>query len=138
MAFVEELWSFKTSSRSTNILTSEFAVRRLYRTSPPTPTHYCIDVWRIIGMWASVVFNCVSFTCEIDSDLIVNQVLRDPVNPTIPFGCIPKAGSPDNPSALADKRPKSRDGSELFLVDPWALKMSRDATTGHIQPCPCS
>jgi hypothetical protein len=62
----------------------------------------------------------------------------DPVNPTIQFGCIPKAGSPDNPSALADKRPKSRDGSELFLVDPWALKMSRDATTGPIQPCPCS
>jgi len=75
VAFVEELWSFHQSSRSTNILTSEFNVRRLYHTSP-TPTHYCIDVWRIIGMWAYVVFNCVSFTCEIDSDLTVNQVLR--------------------------------------------------------------
>ena len=31
-----------------DILTSEFNVRRLYRTSP-TPTYYVLDVWRIIG-----------------------------------------------------------------------------------------
>ena len=43
VAFVEELWSFKQSSRSTNILTSEFNLCCLYHTSP-TPTHYCIDV----------------------------------------------------------------------------------------------
>ena len=48
LAFVEELWTFKPPARRVDILTSEFNVRRLYRTSP-TPTYYVLDVWRIIG-----------------------------------------------------------------------------------------
>jgi len=48
VAFVEELWTFKPSSRRHDILTSEFDVKRLYRTKPDA-TFYCIDVWRIIG-----------------------------------------------------------------------------------------
>jgi hypothetical protein len=38
VAFVEELWTFKPSQQNPDILTFEFGVRRLYRTSP-TPTH---------------------------------------------------------------------------------------------------
>jgi len=52
----EDLWTFKPPARRVDILTSEFNVRRLYRTSP-TPTYYVLDVWRIIGescWWASV------------------------------------------------------------------------------------
>ena len=48
LAFVEELWTFKPPARRVDILTSEFNVRRLYRTSPE-PTYYVLDVWRIIG-----------------------------------------------------------------------------------------
>ena len=48
LAFVEELWTFKPPARRVDILTSEFNVRRLDRTSP-TPTYYVLDVWRIIG-----------------------------------------------------------------------------------------
>lgn len=49
LAFVEELWTFKQPARRSDMLTSEFNVRRLYRTSP-TPTYYVLDVWRIIGL----------------------------------------------------------------------------------------
>ena len=48
-AFVEELSVLKPTSRRPDILTSEFGLRRLWRTSP-TPTHYCVDVCRIIGL----------------------------------------------------------------------------------------
>jgi hypothetical protein len=48
VAFVEELWTLKPIARRQDILTSEFDVKRLYRTSPDA-TFYCIDVWRIIG-----------------------------------------------------------------------------------------
>lgn len=48
LAFVEELWTFQPPARRVDILTSEFNVRRLYRTSP-TPTYYVLDVCRIIG-----------------------------------------------------------------------------------------
>ena len=48
LAFVEELWTFQPPARRVDILTSEFNVRRLYRTSP-TPTYYVLDVWRKIG-----------------------------------------------------------------------------------------
>jgi len=58
VAFVDELWTFKPSQRSPDILTSEFGVRRLYLTSP-TPTHYCMDIWRIIGVWSYVVWICM-------------------------------------------------------------------------------
>jgi hypothetical protein len=43
VAFVEELWLFKQSRRSPDVLTSEFDVSPLYHTSP-TPTYYCMDV----------------------------------------------------------------------------------------------
>jgi hypothetical protein len=50
----------------------------------------------IIGMWAYVVFNCVSFTCEMDSDLTVNQVLRQfcvtPSTPQYSLGASQKLG----------------------------------------------
>jgi hypothetical protein len=118
VAFVEELWSFKPSSRSTNILTSEFNVRRLYRTSP-TPTHYCIDVWRIIGMWACVVFNCVSFTCEIDSDQTVSQVLRQfcvtPSTPQYRLGASQKLVPPTIPVRWQTRDPSRVMGASSSL-----------------------
>ena len=43
VAFVEELWTLKPIARRQDILTSEFDVKRLYRTSPDA-TFYCIDV----------------------------------------------------------------------------------------------
>jgi hypothetical protein len=37
------------------------------------PSLSLMDVWPIIGMWAYVVLNCASLTCEIDSDLTVRK-----------------------------------------------------------------
>jgi hypothetical protein len=54
VAFVEELWTLKPIARRQDILTSEFDVKRLYRTSPDA-TYYCIDVWRIIGDACSIL-----------------------------------------------------------------------------------
>ena len=48
VVFVEEYWTFNPIARCHDILTSEFDVKRLYRTSPDA-TFYCIDVWRIIS-----------------------------------------------------------------------------------------
>jgi hypothetical protein len=45
-------------------------------------------------------------------------ILRDPVNPTVPYWGIAKS-YPEYPFAWADSRRHSRDGSELFLVDVW-------------------
>jgi hypothetical protein len=58
-------------------------------------------------------------------------ILRDPVNPTIPYGGIPKS-SPEYPFARADSRRYSRDGSKLFLVDEWALTKSRHKNTASL------
>ena len=54
VAFVEELWTLKPIARRQDILTSEFDVKRLYRTSPDA-TYYCIDVWRSIGDACSIL-----------------------------------------------------------------------------------
>jgi hypothetical protein len=69
-------------------------------------------------------------------------ILRDPVNPTIPYGLIPKA-SRNYPCARADSRANSHDDSELFIVDVWALNKSRPPNPGHhevgmnpLQACP--
>jgi len=50
-------------------------------------------------------------------------IFRDPVHPTIPYGYIPES-SPAYPCARPDKRQNSCDGSELFIVDVWALDQS--------------
>jgi hypothetical protein len=64
-------------------------------------------------------------------------ILLDPVNPTIPYGCIPRSSTKyPSASARADNGPNSRDGSELFIVNVRALKLSRDENVGHSQPCP--
>ena len=52
-----------------------------------------------------------------------SPILRDPVHPTIPYGYIPKS-SPAYPCARPDKRQNSCDGSELFIVDVWAIDQS--------------
>ena len=55
-------------------------------------------------------------------------ILRDPVHHTIPYGYIPKS-SPAYPCARPDKRLNSGDGSELFIVDVWALDQSSPVST---------
>ena len=47
--------------------------------------------------------------------------------PTIPYGYIPQS-SPAYPCARPDKRQNSCDGSELFIVDVWALHQSSPVT----------
>ena len=54
-------------------------------------------------------------------------ILRDPVHPTIPYGYIPQS-SPAYPCARPDKRQNSCDGSELFIVDVWAIHQSSPVT----------
>jgi hypothetical protein len=55
-------------------------------------------------------------------------ILRDPVNPTIPHGYIPKS-PPEYPCARADRRLNSEDGSELFIVDVWSMGTSSSGLT---------
>ena len=57
-------------------------------------------------------------------------ILRDPVNPTIPHGYIPKS-PPEYPCARADRRLNSEDGSELFIVDVWSLGGKSLSSSGH-------
>ena len=63
----------------------------------------------------------------VDCDAGPAPILCDPVHQTIPCGYIPKS-SPAYPCARPDTRLNSCDGSELFIVDMWALEKS---SPGH-------
>ena len=64
LAFVEELWTFKPPARRVDILTSEFNVRRLYRTSP-TPSLGANDYFGVncVGFGVKFVYGCM-FACK--------------------------------------------------------------------------
>lgn len=135
----------RRSPTSTNNRTSSH-VRRLHHTvAPCTPWRSFVRVC-IYALCVCAFSHVCIHMCECTHVLSTRvsvalkwvycagpaPILRDPVNPTIPYGGIPKS-SPEYPFARADSRRHSRDGSQLFLVDEWALKLSSQHITGDIQ-----